>query len=343
MLIDVDYSHYWIGEPTDDAQFGPSGTVAVNAGSVLVSTFTQGGPVSVRILVGDLAPGAAEDAWRSEWEYVQEVLVENATHLEVRTWEYAEADPPSGPFVGPGRWALRFHSRGQAKVDAEDRMPETAFEEHLVLVWPAAAQPGGSPVWEEVTGIAARPEWSIADIGRGGPVNLPGGSYRLTGGSAPTDPTTPESEAAGLVQVADDDLVVISGTNEPFDVFAEGHEFSQDGDAMTTGSWRVAALGHLKCSRPIRFLDATGQTPRSIPDPLLPAGSWQVRILVLPEEGHPLTEFRYDQRLQIWPMGAPTREQAEDRPSPLLDVTYSDATTEGDWNIHVVGEKTQFD
>ena len=344
MLIDLDYGHYWVGPPVTDPLFGSPGTVRVLGGSLLVCAFTQAGPVSLRILIGDNAPGVAEDNWRREWEYVEDVVVANTEDLEVRSWEYGEADPPSGSVVRPGRWAMRFHARGEAKVAAEDNVTQMALEEHLVLIWPAGAEPGRAPVWDEVSGTRAGNGTGTAITGWGeegvhefGRVKTPAGCYRLTGASRVAEDGTPVAASAGFVQVGDDDLVVATGTTASFELSINGDRFRPEPNERVGGWWRPTDQGHLFSTRPIRLLDDRGDVPRHFSDPLLPAGRWRVQLVTRIKEADDLVAglpmdtaepgARYDQRLLVWPDEAPTRSEfyeAEMGEDGAVEYVYGD-------------------
>lgn len=331
MIVDVDYNHYWIGDP-DGAEVEPEGTgVAANAlvcgGAVMVLAHTQWGPVSLRLLVGDRAPGRAEDAWRGDWETVTDVVLEATDDVTVRTWEHAPSDPPSGTVVRPGRWGLRFHARGRDKVDLVDGFPESPLEEHLVLLWPSGAAPGAAPVWDEVTGTApaadpaASPDavgtpWSLEHFGPGGTIKTPEGHYRLTSNPAgPQEPPTGDLEAEGGARLAgtETEVIVFTGTRRPpCEVWFDGHLEPQAPDSHTVGGrWEVVDEQVLRCARPVQIIDGTGAVPRWAPDPLLPAGNWHVRLLrqtgseSAGADRAPADDWvfghRRTHRLQLWP------------------------------------------
>lgn len=305
MIVDVMYHHYWFtGEDIDDEpDFDDLGTVSAAGGRAVVSTFTESGPISLRVLVGDYAPGAEEESWRSEWERVSEVALEVREPLQVCSWEYAPSDPPSGDVVRTGRHHLRLHARGEAKVQ-DDHYVSTPLEEHLVLIWPAdaPARPAGEgPRWDEITGTPVAP-FSDGEPRSGyGAIKVPDGYYELRW-HGPTPAPVPDSDGPALIP-ADGVLTVAVGLRGMTDSSVEIMEHSpEDHD------WYADAI--LECDihaeGPMRLLDGTGQPPRGMPDPLtMRPGHWGVRLYARHREPD------YGQILLIWPWGAPTKDEAE--------------------------------
>lgn len=334
MIIDVDYGFYRLGETDEgDPQIGTPGTLIVSGSGLLVSAFTQGGPVSVRLLVGDFAPGPNEDSWREEWEYIQDVVVEvpaNAADelngLALSTWEYGPSDPPSGNVVPPGRWCVRFHARGRAKVAGEDAMPQAPLEEHLFLIWPEDATGGVSPAWKEVSGTSVRMPFQIGHLSPSGRVKTPDGCYWLTTVSSslaqaaavlsaetPTDlPRRP-----ALTSVSSGLCVTTDPTVRSLEVFVDGSEYTPE-RYTNASAWNVVAQCELNVERPVRLIDGTGQVPRAFDDPLLPPGRWVFRLDM--RDSHfrtPLGDGTtigedpmhvHDHRLRVWPAGAHARD-----------------------------------
>lgn len=299
------HHHYWFtGEDdVDEPKFGELGTISAAGGRAVVSTFTESGPISLRVLVGDYAPGAEEGSWRSEWERVSEVALDVPEPLQVCSWEYAPSDPPSGHVVRTGRHHLRLHARGEAKVQ-DDHYVSTPLEEHLVLIWPtdAPTRPAGEgPRWDEVTGAPVAPFSDGEPRSGSGLVKVPAGYFELRWrGSAPAP--EPGSDAPALI-LGVGVLSVSVGRRGLTDVSVEALEHTPDDK-----SWYADAI--LECDidtdRPLRLLDGTGQPPRGMPDPLTTApGHWGVRLYARHREPD------YGQILLIWPWGAPTREEAD--------------------------------
>lgn len=305
MIVDVMYHHYWFtGEDVDDEpEFGELGTISATGGRAVISTFTESGPVSLRVLVGDYAPGAEEESWQAEWERVTEVTLEVREPLQVCSWEYAPSEPPSGDVVGPGRHHLRLHARGEAKV-GDDAYVATALEEHLVLIWPAdaPARPAGEgPRWDEVAGIPTPPFADGEPRSGFGLVKVPAGHFELRWHGSALAPE-PSSDVPALIPGAGV-LSVAVGRRGLTDVSVEVREHTP-GDK----TWYADAIVEcdIDTDRPLRLLDGTGQPPRGMPDPLTTApGHWGVRLYARHREPD------YGQILLIWPWGAPTKEEAE--------------------------------
>ena len=315
----------------------------------MVCAFTQAGPVSLRILIGDNAPRCCGGRTRRrEWEYVEDVVVANTEDLEVRSWECGEDKPPSGSVVRPGRWAMRFHARGEAEVPAEeaDVGPRWRWRSISPGVWPAGAEPGRAPVWDEVSGTRAGNGTGTAITGWGeegvhefGRVKTPAGCYRLTGASRVAGGRNPVAASAGFVQVGDDDLVVATGT-APASLGATVDQWGSVPAGTKRSRRRLVAPNQprapvLGC--PIRLLDDRGDVPRLFSDPLLPAGRWRVQLVTRIKEADDLVAglpmdaaepgARYDQRLLVWPDEAPLRSEfyeAEMGEDGAVEYVYGD-------------------
>ncbi|WP_109510027.1 hypothetical protein [Nocardioides speluncae] len=315
--VDVMYHHYWFtGEDdVDEPEFGDLGTISAVGGRAVVNTFTESGPISLRVLVGDHAPGVEEESWQSEWERVSEVTLDAPESLQVCSWEYAPSDPPSGDVVRAGRHHLRLHARGEAKV-RDDAYVATALEEHLVLVWPADApsRPAGEgPRWDEVTGVPVVPYSEGEPRSWFGPVKVPAGHFELRWRGSAAAPE-PGSEAPALIP-GTGVLGVAVGLRGITDVSVEVREHSP-GDQ----TWHADAVVEceIEADRPLRLLDGSGQLPRGVPDPLTTApGRWGVRLYARHREPD------YGQIMLIWPCGAPTRDEA-DRARFAEDSSYDE-------------------
>lgn len=315
MIVDVAYHHYRLeigtGGIDEDPAFGPSGSVAVGTDAVFVSCFTESGPVSLRILVGDNAPGSIEDGWRSEWEAVQDVTLNVTGTAEVRTWEGGTSHPPTGEIVRPGRWGLRFHARGSAKVGRQSFV-ETPLEEHLVLMWPAEARPGIEPIWDEVVGEPQPSRFRIDEFGGDGRVESPRGYYRLVWDAEPSLPADTAIPAEpGIVELPGQ-LVVATGPHKSIEVSYFGFE-NRPGEMQEQWIWKPVAEADIDTTRPIRVVDGTGAVPRRMEDPFLPPGHWSVQIRTVPvAPGSPFTGpgDEGDHMILVWP-SVPRSEQQE--------------------------------
>ena len=207
---------------------------------------------------------------------------------------------------------MRFHARGEAKVEAVHRAPEMALEEHLILIWPAGADPGESPVWDEVTGVPSDDPWTIDSLGEYTRIKTPLGYYRLVTWqhepqAAAVTPAPAATDQPGLSPDGSGGLVVATGTTRSCEITVEGSD-QQRRDALVVGGWQVVAEANLDLADPLRLVDGLGQVPRRMPDPLLPPGSWTFRLLTRgPDSEQNVTDpgHVYDQRIQIWPRDAP--------------------------------------
>lgn len=311
VIVDASYHYYRIelgGEATDiSPQLGEAGTLMVGADAMYVSCYTESGPVSVRVLVGAGSPGPTEDAWRAEWENVQDGSTMFIGPAEIRTWEGDPSDPPSGLFASPGGWQFRFHARGRAKV--EDRaVVDTAQEEHLLMLWPPGAPSANLSTWNEVSGELSPPEpFRIGYLFGDAKVKTPEGYYRLVWksgslssvqGQVPTEPT--------IVQLRGQALIA-TGTKKAIQVQLRGNPTSP-GLPQATWAWLPVADTLIEADAPVRLLDGSGSPPRSFPDPVLPPGNWIVQLRMIPFnegedfEGHGEPA---DQMLFVWPAEAP--------------------------------------